>query len=220
MTTSLTDTVTPTGTAGRPVAGFADAGPGELLSASATGDAQAWAELVRRYVNLVLAVTRRHGLSTADAQDVTQTVWLRLVEHLRDIRDPQALGGWLIATCRHECLRQLRRGSRTVTVDPQNSGQLDMVDWIDVGDDLIVAERHQALRDGLGELAPHQRQLLLLLAADPPLSYAEISVRTGMPIGSIGPTRRRCLDKLRATRAISNYLASGSESGGGRRWTA
>ncbi|HKT02308.1 MAG TPA: sigma-70 family RNA polymerase sigma factor [Rugosimonospora sp.] len=190
-----------------------------LVRAGADGDEKAWHELVHRYAHLVVAVTRQYRLSAADAQDVSQTVWLRLVEHLADIREPAALAGWIITTAKHECLRLLRSGGRTVPVDPLNGRVLDQSATVDMDGDLVEAERQQALRDGLAELAPHQRELLVLLATDPPPPYAEISRRLGIPIGSIGPTRSRILDKLRATTAIRTYLEATREAapdGGGR----
>jgi RNA polymerase sigma factor (sigma-70 family) len=180
-----------------------------LVRASSDGDQDAWNELVRRYAHLVVAVTRRYRLAPADAQDVSQTVWLRLVEHLADIREPAALAGWIITTTRNECLRQLRMVRQTVPVDPLDGKEFHGSDTtVDIDGDLLEAERHQALLDGLAELPPRQREFLVLLAADPPHSYAEISQLLGIPIGSIGPTRSRILNKLRETNAISRYLAT------------
>jgi RNA polymerase sigma factor (sigma-70 family) len=197
--------------------------PGEvaqLVAASAQGDPRAWAELVRRYAHLVLRVTRQFRLAEADAQDVSQTVWLRLVEHLHTLRDPQALAGWLATTARNECLRQLRHRGRTIPVDPQSGGTLDRCVDRDPQDDLLAAERLQVLRDGVAELTEQQRALLALLAADPPLTYAQISELLGMPIGSIGPTRSRCLERLRRSGAVRNYLEAdrrpAAVEGGGR----
>lgn len=190
-----------------------------LVRASAGGDEDAWNELVRRYAHLVMTVTRQYRLSPADAQDVSQTVWLRLVEHLTDIREPAALPGWIVSTTKHECLRQRRAAGRTVPVDPINGWQLDRPDGINVDSRLLEAERHQVLRDGIAELPPDQRDLLILLAADPPHSYAEISEILGIPVGSIGPTRGRILGKLRETNAIRTYTeATGgaARTGGGR----
>jgi RNA polymerase sigma factor (sigma-70 family) len=190
-----------------------------LVRASADGDEQAWNELVRRHAHLVMAVTRQYRIPPADAQDISQTVWLRLVEHLGDIREPAAIASWIVTTAKHECLRLLRSGGRTVPVDPLNGRVLDRSAVVDVDDELLQAERHQALWDGLAELPPHQRELLVLLAADPPPPYAEISRRLGIPIGSIGPTRSRILEKLRGTNAIRTYLEATREAapdGGGR----
>jgi RNA polymerase sigma factor (sigma-70 family) len=190
-----------------------------LVQASVDGDEEAWNELVRRHAHLVMAVTRQYRMPAADAQDISQTVWLRLVEHLAQIREPAAIAGWIVTTAKHECLRMLRAGGRTVPVDPLNGRVLDQLATADVDGDLLEAERHQALRDGLAELEPHQRALLVLLAADPRPPYAEISERLGIPVGSIGPTRSRVLEKLRATTAIRTYLEAtrgAARTGGGR----
>lgn len=189
-----------------------------LVKASIDGDEAAWGELVLRHVHLVMAVVRPFRLSTADAQDVSQTVWLRLVEHLANIREPAALPSWIARTTKHECLRVLRSGGRSIPVDPLDCRALDDAASLDLDADLLEAERHQALRDGLAELAPRHRELLEMLAADPPATYLEISTKLGIPIGSIGPTRSRVLEKLRATIAIRTYLESAQTAvnGGGQ----
>jgi RNA polymerase sigma factor (sigma-70 family) len=178
-----------------------------LVRASADHDEGAWNELVRRFAGLVAFVIRRHRLSGADAQDVSQLVWLHLVEHLGEIREPAALAGWLATTTRRECVRHLRANDRTVAVDPLVLTTADPAGVPEADDLLLAAELRQALRDGLAELAPRQRELLLMLTADPPYPYAEISRRLDIPIGSIGPTRRRLLDRLRDTGAVRTYLA-------------
>jgi RNA polymerase sigma factor (sigma-70 family) len=177
-----------------------------LVKASIDRDEEAWNELVRRFAGLVAYVIRLYRLGAADAQDVSQLVWLRLVEHLGQIREPSALPGWLATTTRHECERYLRINGRSVAVDPQTLREDDRAEAWNVDDLLLAAERRQVLLDGLAQLAPQHRELLLLLAADPPYAYAEISRILGIPIGSIGPTRSRVLGKLRDTDAIRAYL--------------
>lgn len=173
-----------------------------LVPAAREGDQSAWNAIVDRFLPLVGAIIRRHRLSEADGDDVSQTVWLRLVEHLGALREPDALPGWIRTTTRNECLRVLAARSRTRPVDPQDSGGLDAVAG-DVADaELLAAERRQALREALAELPAGRRELLLLLLTDPPLAYDEISARLGIPIGSIGPTRARALEQLRRTRAL------------------
>ncbi|GAA4710806.1 RNA polymerase sigma factor [Phytohabitans rumicis] len=182
-----------------------------LVRASVNGDEGAWNELVRRHAGLVAGVIWRYRLSTADAQDVSQLVWLHLIEHLAQIREPAALPGWLVTTTRHECQRYLRVNSRSVSVDPAAMTQLS-VDAHDVDEELLAAERVQVLRAALAELSPQHRELLVLLAADPPCPYAEISRILGIPIGSIGPTRSRALDKLRETAAVKTYLQTNGKA--------
>jgi len=180
--------------------------PTLVKQASVGRDEDAWNELVRRFAGLVAFVIRHYRLSAADTQDVSQLVWLRLVEHLGQIREPEALPGWLATTTRHECERYLRLNSRNVAMDPHSMRLVDHRDGPEVDELLLAAERRQVLLDGLGELAPQQRELLMMLTADPPYAYAEISRILGIPIGSIGPTRSRVLDKLRDTGAVRTYL--------------
>lgn len=178
-----------------------------MVARARDGDQDAWNDLVERYLPLVGGVIARGGLRGADAEDVNQTVWLRLVEHLAEIREPQALPGWIVTTTRRECLRVHRRQSRLVSVDPQVGSQLEP-EPTDPGIDggLLEDERRQALRDGLAELPADRRTLLLLLLEDPPVPYREVSERLGIPMGSIGPTRVRALAQLRNSAAFRAFL--------------
>jgi RNA polymerase sigma factor (sigma-70 family) len=178
----------------------------ELLVAAATaGDAAAWEELVDRYAGLVWSVCRRYRLTDADAADVSQTVWLRTVERLDRLREAGALPGWLVTTTSRECLHALRTARRTVDLD-ENVRALD-VDAEDVAAGVLAAERAAALRAGLANLPPQCQQLIALLVTDPPPSYTDVSSRMGMPVGSIGPTRARCLEKLRRSPALAALMA-------------
>ena len=175
----------------------------ELVASAIRGDQEAWNSIVDRYLPLVMSVVRSCRMTEKDGEDVSQTVWLRLVENLDRIRDPQALPAWIVRTTKNESLRVLRQRSRAVPVDPVEGRALDSVpdpDEIDL--ELLRCERAQALRDGLAELTADHQELLLLLVADPPLSYEAIGRQLGMPVGSIGPTRARCLAKLRSTSAV------------------
>jgi RNA polymerase sigma factor (sigma-70 family) len=180
--------------------------PALVKQAGVEKDEHAWNELVRRFAGLVAFVIRHYRLSGADTQDVSQLVWLRLVEHLGQIREPDALPGWLATTTRHECERLLRRNSRNVTMDPDTMRLVDRADGSAVDELLLAAERRQVLLDALGELSGQHRELLQMLTADPPYAYADISRILGIPIGSIGPTRSRVLEKLRDTGAVRAYL--------------
>ncbi|MGH3979764.1 MAG: RNA polymerase sigma factor [Pseudonocardiaceae bacterium] len=179
----------------------------DLVHAAAAGDQGAWGCLVERYTPLVRSVIRSYGLSGQDADDVSQTLWLRLVEHLGDIREPRALPGWITTTTRNLCAQSLRGTWRTVPMDvsaePDTVTQLDAVE---LDEDLLRTERHQALLQAFAELPDYQRKLLLLLVADPPLSYTEISRRLGIPKGSIGPIRGRALRRLRECHALAGML--------------
>lgn len=187
-------------------------GVSELVRASADGDQAAWNELVRRYARLVMAVIRGYRLSAADAQDVSQTVWLRLVEHLGSLREPEALPRWLETTTQRECGRYVQRGRRTVPVDPHSDAVIHQPTAEDLDGDIVRAELRQALRDGLAELPPRDQSLLRLFAAA--TSYKEISELLGMRPGSIGPTLRRCLDRLRETSALRAYLGTARDAEG------
>jgi RNA polymerase sigma factor (sigma-70 family) len=183
----------------------------ELVAAAATGDQSAWDSLVGRYSGLVWSVTRSHRLGTADAADVFQTVWLRLVEHLDRLREPDHVGGWLAATARHECLRVLRSASRelpdedvalardagTGRGDRSQADRLGLAPAPNPEAAVLASEERAALLAAYGRLSDRCRELLGLLVCDPPQSYAEISASLDMPIGSIGPTRGRCLTALR-----------------------
>jgi RNA polymerase sigma factor (sigma-70 family) len=169
-----------------------------LVRAAAGGDQRAWERLVDRFSGLVWSVARAHGLSRADAADVSQTAWLRLVEHLHRLRDPERVGTWLASTARHEALRILRRDRRQVPVgddaDLEGPGPESQSPeaWA------LAAERSDLLWRAFAALPWRCQQLLRVLMADPPPSYQQVAVALDMPIGSIGPTRGRCLDRLRA----------------------
>lgn len=179
-----------------PTARQDDVGP--LLAAAALGDSTAWDTLVARFTGLLWATARAHRLSPADAADVVQTTWLRLVENLDRIDDPERLGGWLATTARRECLLVLRRSHREPPVPtdsvfdhiPDPRGSLDS--------SLLANERDATLWLLFEELPDRCRRLLRILVADSPLTYADIAHALDMPIGSIGPTRQRCLSQLRA----------------------
>ena len=178
---------------------------GRLVRASADGDEAAWNELVRRFAHPVMAVIRSYRLAPADAEDVYQTVWLKLVEHLGSLRDPEALPGWLRSTTMHECIRQLERRRRTVPVDPQ-AGEAMQPSADDIEAAAIRAELRVALRDGLAELSEEDQALLRLYALAEP--YKNVSELLQMKTGSIGPTLGRSLARLRQTRALRRYLGT------------
>jgi RNA polymerase sigma factor (sigma-70 family) len=173
---------------------------------------QAWDALVERYAPLIWSICRKYRLGPADAEDVGQSVWLRLVAQLDKIREPAALPGWLATTTRRECVRVVHaaHGPHAViySLDAENipDGQADPAEQ-----DLLEAERHAALRQAFADLPPHGQQLIAMLIADPPVPYAEISARLGIAVGSIGPTRSRCLDKMRRHPAIAGLI--GAEPG-------
>lgn len=185
----------------------------DLVKAAASGDEGSWDLLVKRFLPLVYSVIRNFRLSQSDTQDVAQTVWLSLVEHLDDIRDPKALPGWIAVTTRNAAIHLLGSRKRTVQVDPMGDRVFDdQIQSPSIDEDLLRSERRQVLREALAELTAKQRELLLLLVADPPISYSEISSRLGIPVGSIGPTRARYLKHLRSTAAFKAFYASDNDS--------
>jgi RNA polymerase sigma factor (sigma-70 family) len=188
----------------------------DLVTRARSGDKQAWDALVERYVPLIWSICRRHRLEGTDADDVNQSVWLLLVDHLGDLCHPAALPGWLATTTRRECGRVLRTARGTVAgryvLDVENLP--DEQDAI-AEQELLVVERHAALRQAFLDLPPHCQRLIALLTADPPVPFAEISARLGIPLGSIGPTRRRCLDKVRRHPAIAVLITAEAETARG-----
>lgn len=167
----------------------------ELLLAAAAGDRTAWDAIVDRYIRLVWSVVRGFRLDDAACHDVVQTVWLRLLENLERIRDPDKLPGWLSTTTRNEALRVLRQQHRLRPTD----FEVDVADPTAVSFDeiLIDDETSRALIAAFGQMPEGCQQLLRLLTAEPSLDYEMISAIIDRPIGSIGPTRQRCLDRLR-----------------------
>jgi RNA polymerase sigma factor (sigma-70 family) len=189
----------------------------DLVTGARDGDQDSWSELVERHQPIIDAVTRRYRLGREDAADVSQTVWLQLTCHLDTIREPRALPGWIKVTAEREAFRLIRIGRRTTSLEPiagfyeSQTGPAELrfsslADEVDA--DLIRHEEQVAIRDGLATLKPNQRELLLMLVAEPAVSYAEISAELGVPIGSIGPTRARCLRKLEAAPAVQALLAT------------
>ena len=161
--------------------------------AAAEGDSLAWDRLVSRYAGLIWSVARAYQLSTADAADVCQTTWLRLAEHLHRLRDPRCVGAWLATTARRESLRTLRNAHRTIPVDTH----IDLVDQQQRAEDRVEErERNAKLWRAFQSLSGPCQKLLRMLMADPAPSYAEVSAALEMPVGSIGPTRARCLARL------------------------
>lgn len=178
---------------------LAAVGAAALLRAASQGDQAAWHALVDRYSAAILAVTRAHRLDPADAGDVLQTTWLRLLEHRDRIRDPERLGAWLVTTARNECHRIHRRARRLVLAGDHLDivAQSQHAATSSIEDDILVAERSAAVREAVAALPVNHRSLIHLLMADPAPSYEEVSAILRIPVGSIGPTRSRCLAKLR-----------------------
>ena len=177
----------------------------DLVTRVSGGDRQAWDALVERYAPLVWSICRRHRLSDADAEDAGQAVWLHLAEHLDTLRDPAALPGWLTTTTRREC-RRVQHATSKLPGDGQLLDTMPDEQTATADHELLAAERDAALREAFARLPAAGQQLLGLLTVDPPVPYAEISARLGIPVGSIGPYRRCYLDKLRRDPAIARLI--------------
>jgi RNA polymerase sigma factor (sigma-70 family) len=181
-----------------------------LVTRASQGDQDAWHELVERYASLVYTICTRYRLSNHDIEDVGQNVWLLLVEQLGKLREPAALPGWLATTTARECLRVVTAASKT---DRLSMGLDDSVLFVDdavIDEELLLAERNAALRAAFAELPSRCQQLLSMLISDPPHSYTEINAKLGIPVGSIGPQRARCLDRLRRSSSLT-VLGDGDE---------
>jgi len=177
---------------------------GLLVRSAANGDEAAWRGLVTRFSSLVWAVARAHRLTNADAADVYQTTWLRLAEHIGRIEHPDRVGAWLATAARRECLQSLRSAAKTAPTDDMD--RLDITPAVgNPTEEAVLAaetEREDAARAAamwraFSRLSGRCRELLRILMATPPPSYAEVAAALGLPVGSIGPTRARCLQRLR-----------------------
>jgi RNA polymerase sigma factor (sigma-70 family) len=187
----------------------------DLVAAARDGDKAAWDELIERFAPLVWSVCRRFRLSDADAGDVGQAVWLYLVEQLPVLREPAALPGWLATTTRRECLRVVNAGRKRERHEVVADFDLTLDSHApEVDEWLLEEERNVAIRAAFAELPPRCQQLLLLLLRDPPLHYTQIGAEMGMQVGGIGPTRARCLEKLRRSPALAALIDASTEKRG------
>jgi RNA polymerase sigma factor (sigma-70 family) len=174
-----------------------------MVNRAVAGDQGAWNQIIERYSPLVWSICLRYRLDRQDSDDVGQSVWLLLVERIGMLREPAALPGWLATTTQRECLRVLRTSRRhdhAELPDEQLSPDLDAAM---IEEELLAAERDAAVRAAFAELPRSCRELLAMLSGDQPHSYEDISVKLGMRVGSIGPMRARCLDRLRQSPHIA-----------------
>jgi RNA polymerase sigma factor (sigma-70 family) len=168
----------------------------DLLLGIHDGDPASWDEILRRYGNLVSATVRAFRLQEADAVDATQMTWLRLAENAHRVQFPERLAGWLATTARRECLhilRQRKLGPIFTDLAPEPASAPST----DPEQRAIDANTRQTLRKLIDELPPLRRTLIRMLFTDNPCSYNEIARIAGIPLGGIGPTRRRALRQLR-----------------------
>jgi RNA polymerase sigma factor (sigma-70 family) len=168
-----------------------------LVEKARQGDAGAWEELVGRFGGMIAATGRRYRLTPSDVAELQQTTWLRLVENLHRIEQPERVGGWLATTARRESLQLLRRASKYQSGTDQMLANMPDKHLPDPDARPIAEERETVLRAGWGRLKPRCQELLSLLITDDPMGYKDLSKLLQMPVGSIGPTRARCLEHLR-----------------------
>ncbi len=173
---------------------------GGLVRAAAAGDAAALDRLVARFDRVLRAVARSYRLSRWDADDVVQATWLQFLVHGRALREPEAVSGWLVTTARRQSLRLLQRHVREqLSDDPARS---EHAAGGEPHDELLATERRELLDAALRELPDRQHHLMRVLMARPELSYEEVGRLLSMPVGSIGPTRARSLDRLRRSSSL------------------
>jgi RNA polymerase sigma factor (sigma-70 family) len=168
-----------------------------LVARASGGDQRAWDEIVERYAPLVWTLCTRYQLSSHDIEDVGQTVWLSLVEQLGRLREPAALPGWLATTTNRECIRVVTAARKSKQAGMTDDDAPQLADDKMIEEEILIAERDAGLRAAFAQLPPACQRLLSLLFSDPPRSYAQISAELGMRLGSVGPQRARCLERLR-----------------------
>jgi RNA polymerase sigma factor (sigma-70 family) len=172
-------------------------GVAELVQRATSGDERAWAALVEEYGGLLRSIAAGYRLSAGDAEDAAQTTWLGLVQHVGELRTPEAAVGWLATTMRRNCLRLLRQRRRELLRDDWTQWSLpDESVALDRG--VLTAERDRVLWAAVDRLPQRQRQLVQNLFASREQSYGEIAVSMSTAVGSIGPARQRALRQLAA----------------------
>lgn len=178
----------------------------ELAPLALAGQRLAWEALVARLQNVAWRSIGGFDLAPEDRKDAFAATFFRLFERLATVREPAKLPGWVATTARNEALTLLRSRRRDVPTDLDDQTLPAVVE--EPAGRLIEGERLHALHTGLARLSGPCQQLLRLLTLDPPLSYAEISELLDLPHGSLGPTRQRCLERLRATPEVAPFLGS------------
>jgi len=172
----------------------------DLIAACRQGEEEAWNALVTRYERLIYTIPYRYGLTQTEVSDVFQSVWLSLLRNLKSVNQPDRIAAWLVTTTRRECWERRRGKDFKKIISSELDSHILRARSEEPSPDELVStyERHDALRNAMEHLDPRCRQMIELLYFDPGIpSYADISDRMGMPVGSIGPLRARCLRKLR-----------------------
>ena len=170
---------------------------GDLVTAAARGHDAAWKALVEQFSGLIWSVTRAYRLGSADAADVFQITWLRLAEHIGRLDHPEHVGAWLATTARREALRASRASARVFLTDDDAVFDARETAGETPEQTVLRSERADQLWRAFRTLPARCQLLLRLLMATPPPSYTEVAAALDRPVGSIGPTRARCLRLLR-----------------------
>lgn len=173
----------------------------ELVERARGGDEDAWRTLVGRVKNLVWKTVNGFRLGRGDAEDAFAATFFRLAEHIDTIRDPERLPGWVATTARNESLAIIKRNRRALALDPT-----DVSTPGDFAERMVDNELKRAIHESFKQLSELCQQLLRLLTADPPVSYEEVAAVLDMPMGSIGPNRQRCLERLRSNRPMRPFM--------------
>jgi RNA polymerase sigma factor (sigma-70 family) len=185
--------------------------PGErritaAVEAAAQGDEHAWNVLVEQFTPVIRRVAKGFRLPPQDVDDVVQACWVALLESLHTLREPEAVGAWLVTTARRQSLRMRQREVRERVTDTPYFADLPAGDCLE--SIVVEAERVTVLREAVRRLPGRQRALLQAMIAAPDHSYADVSNRLGMPVGSIGPTRERGLERLRQDTRLTQLVAT------------
>lgn len=175
----------------------------ELIAKCLEQDAEAWESLIRRYQRLIASITFKYGLPPADASDVLQSVFMTLFQQMPTLRNQAKLGSWIITVTVRECYKLRRRQVVTDSLDDPEQAELRaLAESANSAQDeeLLKLEKQHVIRQALIQLSEQcQRLLRALFYRDDPIPYADISRQLGIPVASIGPTRSRCLGKLKLT---------------------
>ena len=176
------------------------------VEAAAAGDERAWNALVHRFTPMLRRVAKGYRLAPHDIDDVVQACWVSLLGSLDTLREPAAIGGWLVTAARRQSLRARQREVRELLTDTPLDDEHAAPDCIE--SHVLEGERHCVLRDAVRRLPGRQRVVLESLIDEPDRSYAEVSEGLGMPIGSIGPTRERGINRLREDEQLARVVSS------------
>jgi RNA polymerase sigma factor (sigma-70 family) len=175
-----------------------------VVRAASANDQRAWDQIVRTFTPLVRGIARRHRLGSADQDEVLQRTWIALVRSIGRLQDPNSIGAWLATTARRESLRVLGESTRLVLVDELPERASTEADDVVAG--LIEDERRATLRAVADEMPARQRALVEALTSETEKSYEQLSAELDMPLGSIGPTRQRCVARMRRDPRIQGLL--------------